>query len=95
MQKTRTASRQPFASPTVMVGLTLLVFVVFTTRCIYAFVQAAGGKIEHVPVGGMVQVRLTLDLSLSQPCHAPFSSPPPPPPSLSFHPLGAHHLSQP
>lgn len=42
--------QHPFASTTVMVALTFLVFLVFMTRCAYAFVQACGTKIMHVPV---------------------------------------------
>lgn len=41
----------PFASTTVMVGLTFLVFIVFLTRCIYGFLQACGGHAMSDPVG--------------------------------------------
>eukprot|EP00943_MAST-04B_sp_MAST-4B-sp1_P009565 g9565.t1 len=41
----------PFASTTVMVGLTFLVFIVFLTRCIYGFLQACGGHAISDPVG--------------------------------------------
>ena len=50
----------PFASTTVMVGLTFLVFVVFLTRCIYGLLQAAGGHAMSDPVGSRREQYKTL-----------------------------------
>ena len=41
----------PFASTTVMVGLTFLVFIVFLTRCVYGLLLAWGGHAMRDPVG--------------------------------------------